>query len=1120
MSPVYHGWSIALRSLGLAIWLLCSLPAPALPQADEQTAIRRLAENYFAAYQKEDVEGVMSLWSAKSPEVAATRQSLQQTFADAEKIVVNIVKLGTATIETDRAKIRIAVEISAVEAKTGQPAAGFGRLHRTLELVREGVEWKVWRSVQSEEELAVSLVAAKTEGERQSLLEADKDLVTVELEKALVRHGQKLSNQGSYAEAQIIYNLALQIAAQLGDKAGTASTLRNIGNIHNAQGSYAQALEYYRQSLKLAEEISDKALISRAVGNIGIVYSSQGNYTEALQYYQQSLKLAEELGDKIVIGNTLNNLGVVQDLQANYTEALAYFRRSLKLREEIGDRIGIALSLNNIGNVYESQGNYIQALEYFQQSLKLAEEISDKVGITRALNNIGNVHNLQGNYTQALAYYQRSLKLREELGNKAGIAATLTNIGVIYEAQGDYARALAYYRTSLKMAEEVGDKERIARALHNIGLIHYYQGSYAQALEYYRQSLKLREELGDKAAIARTLTHIGMVYEAQGNYTGALELADRAASLAGQIGNLERLWEARTIAGKAHQALNQPVLARRALDDAISTIERLRGQVAGNEQEQQRYFENKLAPYYQMVALLIAQNKLAEALAFAERAKGRVLVDVLRSGRANITKAMTTAEQAREQKLNSELISLNTQLARQKLQPNPDAATLFDLTRRLDKARIEYESFQTTLYAAHPGLKIQRGETPPLTLNEAARLLPADGKTALVEYSIANDKSFLFVLTKAAPSSKQDTPRIVLKVYPLDLNSKELEALVLSFKKRLGERNLAFSSLAQRLYELLLKPAEAQLRGKDLLCIVPDGVLWQLPFQALKPTARRYLIEEQAIFYAPSLTTLREMMKPVKGTGEGRAPTITPVLAGSGTGARQSPGAAAQQQSSPTLLAFGNPLLNPQTLVRQQAVYRSEELGELPEAEREVNSLRELYGAARSQVYIGAAAREERVKAEIGNYRIVHFATHGILDNRSPLYSHLLLAQETGSTSEDGLLEAREIMEMSLQAELVVLSACQTAGGRVGAGEGVIGMTWALFVAGSPTTLVSQWKVDTRSTSKLMVEFHANLQRQRRQPPVIGKAQALRQAMLTLLRSEEYELPYYWAPFVLIGNGF
>src|SRR5262249_9502467 len=212
-------------------------------------------------------------------------------------------------------------------------------------------------------------------------------------------------------------------------------------------------------------------------------------------------------------------------------------------------------------------------------------------------------------------------------------------------------------------------------------------------------------------------------------------------------------------------------------------------------------------------------------------------------------------------------------------------------------------------------------------------------------------------------------------------------------------------------------PAAEQLRSKTRLVIVPDGPLWELPFQALQTTQNRYMIEESAIFYVPSLTVLREMTK--------------------------SRSQRAKLAAAPTLLAFGNPALGQETVSRVKSVLMDEKLDPLPEAEKQVQTLGRIYGANRSKVYVGAEAREERFKSEAGNYRILHLATHGILNDRSPMYSHLLLAQTGGSGNEDGLLEAWELMKLDLKADLAVLSACETARGRVGKGEGMIGLTWA-----------------------------------------------------------------------------
>jgi CHAT domain-containing protein len=224
--------------------------------------------------------------------------------------------------------------------------------------------------------------------------------------------------------------------------------------------------------------------------------------------------------------------------------------------------------------------------------------------------------------------------------------------------------------------------------------------------------------------------------------------------------------------------------------------------------------------------------------------------------------------------------------------------------------------------------------------------------------------------------------------------------------------------------------------------------------------------------------------------------------------------AAVPAQSLPALLAMGNPSLNAQLVSRAESNDRSVSFGELPDAEREVRTLSEIYGAQNSTILTGAAAREETFKADAWRYPVLHFATHGLLDDGNPLYSRLLLA--SSGAGDDGLLEAREIMKLKLKAELVVLSACQTARGRIGAGEGLIGMSWAFFIAGTSTTVVSQWKVDSASTSRLMVEFHRNLQN--RDNPA-SKAEALRQAALKLMADPKYRHPFYWSGFVVVGNG-
>jgi CHAT domain-containing protein/tetratricopeptide (TPR) repeat protein len=1070
----------------LLFCLLICAPSFAQTSSADEASLRSLIQRYFVIYEKRDLNELLKLWSEKSPDLASNRKSLEDTFAKSSRIELKGLSLGKMTIHTDKAQMRLGVEITAIDAKSEKPMEGFGKMNRTLHLVKESGEWKIWQNLSSEEELGTALVQAKTEEERKQLLEVDKELVTVSLVQALLVQGRRLIMQSENSQALEIIGLTVELASQLGDRKSAVIALRGIGNIHTGQGNYTQALEAYHKSLKIAEEISDNIGISNVLNNIGSVHRYQGNHIQALEFHQRSLKIAEGTNNQLGIAYALGNMANIYQIQGNYTQALEFHQRSLKITEEIGDKRGIGIALNNIGVIYQLQGNYTQALEYQQKTLKITEEIGNKAVFGLAMNNLGFIHQLQGNYRQALEAYHKSLKIAEEIDNKAEVGLRLNNIGNIHHLQDNYPQSLESYYKSLKIAEEIGNKAGIGTVLNNIGLVYQSQGNYTQALEFHQRSLNLTEEIGDKASTGYTLYNIGLVHQSQGNYKQAVEFANRATDIAQQMGALDQLSDSRILAGQAYQTLNQHEQAKKAFTDAISAVEETRNQIAGNQQQQQQFFAGKLAPYYGMVSLLIGQNNPTDAFAFAERAKARALLDVLQTGKQNITRAMSLAEKQQERQLNSQLVFLNTQIYTERLQDQQDPARLNDLNARLQKARLEMEAFQTSLYAAHPELKVQRGQAQPITLAEAATLIP-DSKTALLEFVVSEDQTYLFALSKSTSQSAPD-----LKVYKIDIKQKELAKLCSEFRQRLADRRISYQDIASKLYDLLLKPVRAQLTGKTSLIIIPDGVLWELPFQALQPTRNHFLIEDVAISYAPSLTVLQKMYQ----TRQKRS--IAPAN---------------------TLLAIGNPIIGAETSARLTAALMDDPLLPLPEAERQVKLLQKLYTPSRSKVYIGKEAGEAKVKAEAGNSRILHLATHGILNDASPMYSQIVLAHNQADTNEDGLLEAWEIMNLELNADLVVLSACETARGKLGAGEGMIGLSWALFVAGSPATVVSQWKVESASTTQLMVAFHRNLQTATgKQSLKMTKAEAMRRAALKLLKTPNYKHPFYWAAFVVIGD--
>ena len=1050
---------------------------PNLSQSSLDTDVRAVVEQYFARYATKDLDGLLSLWSAKSPDYAAVKKDLERQFA-AEDYRLSAPSISRIKVEGEQASLRATVKLTTTDLKTNKQRER--QIRSNFALVREDGRWKVWRFVPAENDLAEMLVKAKTEEERSGLLAQEKELVTPDLVQALNNQGDRLRSQGNFTQALAVHILSQSIGEPIGDQAGVASALEGIGNTHEKQGNYAKALEHLQKSLAISEALRDEAGIAASLNNLANVHQRQGNLAQALDYLQRSLRTFEALGDKGRIARALGNLATVQWAQSDYAAALESNQKALAIFETLGDKARVALVSGNIGIVYHSLGNYRLALDYNHRQLAVSEALGNKLGMAISLNNIGRVYRVQGNYAQALEYYQKSLAISEAIGSKAGIALVVNNLGNVHRVQGNYARALESYQKSLAIREEIGDKGGVASTLNNIGRTHHSQGNYAQALVYFQKSLALRGEIGDRSGIADTLNGIGDVYEKQGQYSEALQTATRAADLARQIGDTELLWKARYLAGTAARSLKDTAQARLAFEEAISIIETLRANLAGGERDQQRYFESKVSSYYAMVDLLNAEGKPAEALTFAERAKARVLVDVLQTGRVNATKAMTEDERERERQLNNRLVSLNSQISAESNRRQPDQARLTELKALLDKARLEFGAFQTALYAAHPELRVQRGEARPLTLEQTAGLL-RDAASALLEYVVTDEVTYLFVVTKRVGKAE-------VKVFRLPVKRAELAEQTADFRQQLARRDLAFRASAHQLHDLLIKPAHDLLLGKTNLVIVPDDQLWELPFQALLSEDSRYLIERSALVYAPSLTVLREM----KAQRSRRSAEATSAL-----------------------LALGNPTISSETIERATLTLRDEKLVPLPEAEEEVKRLGQLYGPARSKVYIGPEAREDRVKTEGGRAGILHFATHGILNNASPMYSHLVLAQS--GNEEDGLLEAWELMQLDLKADLAVLSACETARGRYGAGEGVIGLTWALFVAGVPSTVVSQWKVEAASTRDLMLNFHRQL-RASRPAGKVSKGEALRQAALQVLRKPEMNHPFYWAGFVLIGD--
>ncbi len=921
---------------------------------------------------------------------------------------------------------------------------------------------------------AAFLLAQADAPARERWLEAHRAALTPGLGREIAAAARVHYLASRYVQAFDAYSLALHVGEIADDREGRMRALEGLGNVERFRGRPVAALPFLERAMGEAEAAGDQAAVARILGGMGNARRMLGEYGASLALFDRELAIFERLGDTEWIARTQFNIGTGLGASGRCAEAIPHLEQARAANEAAGMMAAAANAYNNLGICHTTLGNYAAALEAFEHCLQIAEATGEHNDLAAPLDNIGNVYQAQGALLRALDYYHRSSALASAQGEY--MADSLTNEGDALLQLGRLPEALATLKRALALAEESHRLSNVTWAAASLADVYWRLGDRPRALQLLDHCLETAEQMEEAPLIARARRQIAALRLEDGKAEAALDMAQRAADTARRYGLLEELWPALMVAGRAHRALAQPDPAEASLREAVDVVEELRAHAVGPEADRAAFLVPHVAPYQELVSLLADGERPWDALAVAEKSKGRVLLDVIAGGRTAIGAALSKEERAEEHRLEAEVLTTNSELRALRLRPEPDGARRKALEGERDERRRALEDWRARQYAAHTELRVLRGESPPLGREDVRGLLP-DGRTVLLEYSLAGQSGYVFVLS-AGPSGEP-----VLSVHRLDVPTSEIVRLARDLRERLAGRDLDFGEPAARLYQALLAPARDVLRGARHVVLVPDGALWELPFQALRPRGGRYLVEDVAVSYVPSLSVLRDM----------RAHRRAPDSAGG------------------TLLAVGNPDLGASARRRAPSVLMSE-LQPLPEAEAQVREIGRLYDPHSSAVRVGTEARESWLKQEAPHYRILHLATHGLLDDASPLYSQLVLAAPRPGEGDDGLLEAREILEMNLDADLVVLSACETGRGQSGAGEGLIGMTWAFFVAGCPATVASQWKVEAASTTRLMLAFHRHLRAGR------APAEALRLAALEQLRRPGERHPFYWAGFVAMGD--
>lgn len=841
------------------------------------------------------------------------------------------------------------------------------------------------------------------------------------------------------------------------------------------KGDYAAAEKSFRAGLEKAQQLNDKRWAGRFLVNLGYVADTLAQFDKAGAAYAQAITLFEEINDKSLQVTALNNLVSVYNNLGQYDKSQNAAARALALSEELNDKSGIAKSLGNLGTIHSNRGQYDKALDYYTRALALFQALNDAPNIALVLNNVGSVYNELGRFHDALNYFQQALTRHEQSGDKWNTANVLNNIGNVYKQLGHANLAKEFYTRALTLCEAQRFQQLTPLVLSNLAGIYHQQGQLRAAQDFYARALQLNTAMGSVHNIADNLHNLGAVCIGLQEYDKATEYLTRALTEYAKIGHA--LSTAYTFANLADGYALRGELdkAEDAFKQALARFEAVSEQVG--DASQMGVFQESLMGnvYARYAALLLRRERPMEALAMVERGRGRGLARQMAQSRVDLTPLLAPEDAAQWQARLAELAaaSQHRRAARDRLaDAAPETQTALAQQRdaaekRFEEAQRQFTLLRDGLFAKYPAYSRLQGAQPP-TAEDLASLARRQPDTLFLEWAVVDDgTTLLFAL------SHKDG----LKTFKLSAGRTALADAIRKWRAVLLARREVEPQQARALYTALLQPLEpAGLLAPQRyarLALVADALLLDVPFAALLDANGKRLVERYPLSVSVSLGALTWQ---------------TPSL-----------------PSSAPLLCLADPTGG------QNAAPRRATRGEfaaLQHARVEVSRVASLF--PRSVALVGAQAREAWVKREMGKYALLHFATHGVLDESNGLYSGLLLAPETKGNKEDGVLEGWEIVGLKLSARCAVLSACETARGQAGGGEGLLGLAWAFRAAGCPSVVASQWKVDDAATERLMVEFYKGLKAGRR------KDDALRAAMLTVRTLSPP--PFFWAGFQVIGD--
>ena len=945
-------------------------------------------------------------------------------------------------------------------------------------------------------------------------------------------HARELyANEGARA-ALPEFEKALVLFRKEGDRKGEAITLGLIGNCYKRFGEFSTALDYLQRALKLKQEIGDRGEEGKTLSHLGLLYRDMSQYPRAIEYFKKAIAAGNQLNDRIIEASSRNNLGLVYDDLGEYRLSLEEYNLALQLYRGTNFERGISDTIGNIGGEHLLLGEYSEALRYYRESLEIDERLKLTTGISQDLENIGlcyiglgraseAIDQLNraiilatgaglkkeaadsqkakgsalvqlGKYTEGLDQYHHALQAYEQAGLKQELIEGLGDLGNLEIRLGDEAFAEKDFHRALDLSRAINHPRGVTYSLLALGDLEWRRKRFTEAAALYKDGLARATEANDRAAMGSAHLQLAQTYrdlkrfeEAAAEAKQALEIAratqaspleaetlyvqgdvsrllgrqDEALTkfaageaIVTQTANPELTWRLAYARGQALEALKRNEEALSAYQSAIKTIEQVRGELR-EERFRAGYIEDRYQVYVALVQLLLKLGKPDEAFVLSEKLRARSYLDLLNRGQPPVH---DEAQRQKETALRNRIRELQRKLEDEANRPAPERrGEAFDLfSKELANAERNYEDFLDDLFSTDPNYAAVRTLKVP-RVEEVKRQLPAG--TALVEYVLAADSLEIFVVTSGDLRAKS------IPVRASDLQGKVEFLRDVLLRKQTNEWKLP----AKSLYQTLIAPIEdaGWLRGISRIYIVPHAILHYLPFAALTRrggNSSRFLVDDYVLAYLPSAATL------VYGGKTSTSTSSVLAMAPSSTRLRYT------QQESQNVSAF------------------------FP---------------GRHMLLLGTRATESSFKRLAGHYDVVHLATHGYFNKLNPLLSGVALEPDA---ENDGRLEVHEILELRLNAELVTLSACDTALGsgyfaEIPAGDDLMGLTRAFLFAGSPSVLASLWEVNDRSALQLMHSFYEQL-------PQTDKATALAKAQRVIHAQGPYSHPYYWGAFTLVGK--